>query len=116
MRRPASLLGGPTTKPPAVRTTPRSTRMTPRLASMSMSTSRRRSAVSSPKRNAHQDASRIIAWYRSGIASVSFASSGNVRGRMEMARLVVPAPLMWAGLAAIRPSLTAVARMVRSRP
>jgi hypothetical protein len=51
---------------PSIHVTPRVTRTRAWLRS----TSPRRSSVNSPKRSAHQDASKIINWYCSGIFSI----------------------------------------------
>jgi hypothetical protein len=109
---PAWLFGVAILNPASVRTTPRRTR----IMAASTSMSRRRSSVSSPNRSAHHDASRIIARYRCGIASVSFASSSMDAGRIVTARFADPAARITHGFAAIFPSVTAVPMIVRRSP
>ena len=82
----------------------------------SSTTSRRRSSVSFPNLKAHQAASRISAYWCSGIAAVSLVSSGRLAGRILCTRLVVAAPRITHGFRPIFPSLAALPMMLRNSP
>ncbi len=110
-RIPASDFGVVVVYVPLARTAARRMRMTSALRSMSPL----RNSTIFPNRSAHHDAKVTISRSRSGIASVSTASSATLAGRILWTRLARPAPTIRHGLASMISSLTAEPKMVRSR-